>query len=173
MVPEALRYGNRLQASRGRGPVRDRRPGAFTGDGAQPATWTTDLAKVDSQMASHLCSNLKLTCLPGFSLQRFNLPYWCDMRKQVERQPAPGALSLGSDKVPILPRVSWNHFINSRVAVKSRALESRCLDQTLATLLVEGPRRGSFTSPSFSFLICKAVAMLPYRVPERIKSSLR
>lgn len=41
------------------------------------------------------------------------------------------------------------------------------MDQTLATLLVEGPRRGSFTSPSFSFLICKSGGYATYRVPER------
>ena len=68
--------------------------GAFPGDGAQRATRTTDLAKVDPELASHLCSNLKLPCLPVSSLQHFNLPYWYDMRKKVERQPAPGALSL-------------------------------------------------------------------------------
>lgn len=173
MVPEALRYGSRLKASRGQRLVRDGAPGAFTGDGAQPATQTTDLAKVDSEMASHLCSHLKLTCLPVSSLQHFNLPYWYDVRKKVERQPAPGALSLRSDKVLILPCVICNHFINFHVVVKSRALESRCLDQTLATLLVEGPRKGSFTSPSFSFLICKAVVTLSHGVAERIKSSLR
>ncbi|KAI4570160.1 hypothetical protein MJT46_007454 [Ovis ammon polii x Ovis aries] len=93
VVPEALRYGNRLQASGGRRPVRDRLPGAFTGDGAQPATWTTDLAEVDSQTASRLRSALKLTRLPGLSLQRFNLPYRYDTRKQLERRSSVAALN--------------------------------------------------------------------------------
>lgn len=75
----------------------------------------------------------------------------------MERQPAPGALSLRSDKAPTLPRVSWGRVMKLRVVVKNTALESRCWAQALAARLVGGPRRGPFPSPSFSLLPWKAV----------------